>query len=241
MSVLDLKLDNWVYNRLAEPFEHHEISFRTGGSGTLLAYIDARVVVSRLNAVVGAGSWHDSYESVTVEETVEYPLDDQGKTVAKPKRDEAYRYDRLVRRYGGIKCDLTVLGLTKSDLGSPSYADQLKGAASDALKRAAVKFGIGAYLYDLKGLKGGRVENYRVVEPPELPEWALPVDRADPKDAILALVEKVNAATLPPELRTRADAVIQEVMVMGRYDSTAPLIVQRAVYEELTRLAEMGK
>src|SRR5437763_5581531 len=43
--------------------------------------------------------------------------------------------------------------ITKSDVGSPSEqpdgGDRLKAAFSDALKRAAVKFGIGRYLYRL--------------------------------------------------------------------------------------------
>jgi len=43
--------------------------------------------------------------------------------------------------------------ISKTDVGSPSeqpdVGDRLKAAFSDALKRAAVKFGIGRYLYRL--------------------------------------------------------------------------------------------
>lgn len=49
----------------------------------------------------------------------------------------------------GIQCRLTVAGITRSDVGMPSNQDPLKGAYSDALKRAAVKHGIGRELYDL--------------------------------------------------------------------------------------------
>lgn len=44
---------------------------------------------------------------------------------------------------GQMWCDLTVDGITRSDVGE----GQAKGLVSDALKRAAVKFGIGVSLY----------------------------------------------------------------------------------------------
>jgi hypothetical protein len=59
---------------------------------------------------------------------------------------------------GSVMCRLKLkLGgewITKTDVGSPSEqpdgGDRLKAAFSDALKRAAVKFGIGRYLYRLR-------------------------------------------------------------------------------------------
>jgi len=50
----------------------------------------------------------------------------------------------------GIECRLTVLGVSKVDVGVPSDTEPEKGAYSDALKRAAVKFGIGRHLYDIE-------------------------------------------------------------------------------------------
>ncbi len=44
---------------------------------------------------------------------------------------------------------LTVHGVSKSDVGTASQWEASKGCASDALKRAAVHFGIGRYLYAL--------------------------------------------------------------------------------------------
>src|SRR5881275_1046881 len=60
-------------------------------------------------------------------------------------------------RTGSMMCRLRLrLGdewVTKVDVGGPSEqpdgGDRLKAAFSDALKRAAVKFGIGRYLYRL--------------------------------------------------------------------------------------------
>jgi len=67
-----------------------------------------------------------------------------------------------------VICKLTILGITKSDAGESSSEEKepLKSAVSDALKRAAVKFGIGRYLYklpkfwyDFDPTKGEFIEN----------------------------------------------------------------------------------
>lgn len=50
---------------------------------------------------------------------------------------------------GNIKCSLTVHGVTKEDVGDKSNFAATKGGFSDSLKRAAVNFGIGRYLYSL--------------------------------------------------------------------------------------------
>lgn len=48
-----------------------------------------------------------------------------------------------------VQTELTVNGVTRSDVGVPSNMDPIKGAYSDSLKRAAVHFGIGRELYEL--------------------------------------------------------------------------------------------
>ncbi|MNS79723.1 Single-stranded DNA-binding protein DdrA [compost metagenome] len=52
---------------------------------------------------------------------------------------------------GAYICALTILGVTKSAIGQAgkSEEEKEKGGDSDALKRAAVQFGIGRYLYDV--------------------------------------------------------------------------------------------
>jgi hypothetical protein len=117
-----------VMEALAAPFERHEVKFRAGatsGSRALaLAYIDARVIQDRLDDVLGAHNWQDEYECLP-----------DGSVVC-----------RLRLRLGGE-------WITKMDVGGPSEqpdeGDRRKAAFSDALKRAAVKFGVGRYLYRL--------------------------------------------------------------------------------------------
>lgn len=249
-------LDNWVFSRLSEPFAADEIHWRVGGGGTILAYIDARQVVERLNYVVGSENWFDQYEpisfvntevrDVTDLEGLRDRLEEKGVntknifwfnkggyiTGLKQKSYADYEYNDL--NFGGVRCSLNVLGVVKQDVGTVSIADQIKGAHSDALKRAAVKFGIGTYLYDLKNLKGGYVEGARVIEPPQLPDWALPAERGDPDEALQNLFKK---ARLNENMNTfDLENLYSKVSVMGNYDFSAPLIVKREVYEKLLAL-----
>lgn len=238
---LNIKLDNWVYSRLAEPFSPSEVRFRPSGYDAILAYLDARTVAERLNQVVGAENWHDEYVPIAIKEVSTRPIDENGNVVTKPLKEVTYSQEAYTHYYEGIQCNLTVLGVTKSDVGTPSMAEQLKGATSDALKRAAVKFGVGAYLYDLKELRGGKVAKFKVVENPTLPEWALPVERANPKEAILKLVEEVKALDLEDDYRDEVTRTISPIFAFGSYDSNAPLVVQRAVYEYLTEVIRVAR
>jgi hypothetical protein len=67
--------------------------------------------------------------------------------------------------------------ITKCDVGSPSEqpdgGDRLKAAFSDALKRTAVKFGIGRYLYRLpQQWADYDAAKKQFASPPKLPDWA---------------------------------------------------------------------
>lgn len=84
-----------------------------------LAYIDARDVMERLDAVCGPANWQDRYE---------------------------FHGARTVC-YLSIRIDGE--WITKADGAGDSDVEAEKGAISDALKRAAVKWGIGRYLYAL--------------------------------------------------------------------------------------------
>ena len=84
---------------------------------------------------------------------------------------------------GSVVCKLRLrLGdewITKMDVGGPSEqpdeGDRRKAAFSDALKRAAVKFGIGRYLYRLPNQWADYDAHKRqFVKTPTLPAYALP-------------------------------------------------------------------
>lgn len=64
----------------------------------------------------------------------------------------------------------------KSDGAGQTDVEGEKGQYSDALKRAAVKWGVGRYLYDLPNewveLTGNTYKPFKT--PPKLPQWATP-------------------------------------------------------------------
>jgi hypothetical protein len=139
---------------LAEPFEPSEVRFKpavvSGNRAMALAYVDARVVQDRLDDVLGVDGWQDDYEC----------LPD-----------------------GSVVCRLRLrLGqewITKVDVGGPSEqpdgGDRMKAAFRDALKRAAVKFGVGRYLYRLPSQwLDYDLKRRQFQETPALPAWAMP-------------------------------------------------------------------
>lgn len=114
---------------LAAPFDPAEIKFKpqavANGKAMAVPYIDARVVMDRLDEVFGVAGWQDSYQ-----------MSPDGTVLC-----------RLQVRVGGE-------WVCKEDVGSqseqPDEGDRTKAAYSDSLKRAAVKLGIGRYLYRQK-------------------------------------------------------------------------------------------
>ena len=139
---------------LAAPFSATEIRWKPqcvkGNRALAIAYLDARLVEDRLDAVFGPGGWQDSY---------------------------------AVLSSGDVVCTLRVRidgeWVEKSDVGGqseqPDEGDRVKAAFSDALKRAAVKLGVGRYLYRLGGQWVDYDEKARQFkQTPMLPEWATP-------------------------------------------------------------------
>jgi hypothetical protein len=150
-------------DQLAAPFAASAIRWKPqcikANRALAIAYLDARLVEDRLDAVFGPGGWQDAY---------------------------------TVLPSGDVVCTLRVRidgeWIVKSDVGGQSEqqdeGDRVKAAFSDALKRAAVKLGVGRYLYRL----GGQWVDYdekakRFKTTPTLPEWAKP---------------KVNGSQHPP-------------------------------------------
>ncbi|AMA76076.1 DNA repair protein Rad52 [Thermus parvatiensis] len=145
-----------VWRKLAEPFPPGEVQWRVEAlsrdkkRALVVPYVDARTVLDRLDKVVGPEGWHDAYEVLS-----------DAERLVKDERGE--RRERLCE----VKCRLTVLGVTKEDVGE---GDSLKAAFSDALKRAAVKFGVGRYLYRLEKQWVDYDPEKGRFTPPKLPE-----------------------------------------------------------------------
>lgn len=143
-----------IAKALHEPFDPAIIKWKpqvvSGNRAMAIAYVDARVVQDRLDDVLGIDGWQDDYEA----------LPDGSVTC------------RLKIRLNGE-------WLMRTDVGGqseqPDGGDRMKSAFSDALKRTAVKFGIGRYLYRLPHQwVDYDVQRKRFAVEPKLPAWAIP-------------------------------------------------------------------
>lgn len=173
MSTLTEPDAHAIAQALAAPFDPAEVKFKpqsvSGNRALAVPFVDARVIQDRLDEVLGVMGWQDSYEC----------LPD-----------------------GAVLCRLRIrLGaewITKEDVGGqseqPDEGDRRKAAFSDALKRAAVKFGIGRYLYRLKPQwVDYDPQKRQILRPPALP---LPTP-ADTLKLPSAHTDKPQAAPVP--------------------------------------------
>ncbi len=169
-----------ITEALAAPFSLAEIKFKPqvvkGNRAMALAYIDARMIEDRLDDVLGVAGWQDEYETLA-----------DGSVVCR------------------LRLKIDGEWVTKMDVGSPSEqpdgGDRMKAAFSDALKRAAVKFGIGRYLYRLP-ITWAEYDPMKkqFAQTPQLPAFALPRLKGKVKE------EPAKTSSLPadgPELHQR--------------------------------------
>lgn len=117
-----------LFDMLCAPFPPEFIDWRVGSTtadkakGMALAYIDARTVMDRLDSICGPDGWQCNYTSAPG---------------------------------AAIICNLGLRmpngdWIWKADGAGATDIEGEKGMLSDALKRAAVRWGIGRYLYELE-------------------------------------------------------------------------------------------
>ena len=125
-----MKTKEAIFKELSAPILlHWKMQNKIGlDKANMVAYIDSRDVQNRLDKVVGPDNWQDEYHA----------------------------------QAGKLFCKLSLRinneWITKSDAGMDSQVASDKGAASDAFKRAAVKWGIGRFTYDIDNLIINRKE-----------------------------------------------------------------------------------
>jgi len=178
-----------IIEKLSAHFEPHEIEWRVGSTtadkkkGMMLAYVTNRAIMSRLDDVVGAENWKQSFREL---------------------------------HQKGVICSLSIRfpetgeWVTKEDGADLTNIEPTKGGLSDAMKRAAVQFGIGRYLYDSISewveLKDGK---YPVTKPTSVklkpkPVKAMTSDEACAKLAESTTVEQLETVykSLPASVKT---------------------------------------
>lgn len=147
-----------ILAELCKPFFVHQVKFRPGqfdadeGFAEALAYVEARDVMDRLDEVLGIGGWESALEAC-------------------PSKNGLAMICRLTIHLPDGR------SITRADTGVGRWEEAEKGAASDALKRAAVQFGIGRYLYRLDKCWMPYDEIQKeFVEVPVLPDFAVRED-----------------------------------------------------------------
>ena len=179
------------FEELALPFEADELEWRVLSSGTndkgpwarVAAYVTNRAIMERLDKVCGPESWQNRYESGP----------DGGVVCGLGLRYMHNVEDGKISEW-----------LWKYDGAPNTDIESVKGGLSDSMKRAAVHWGIGRYLYGLTeawasfnthGKYNSKIsDTWYHWNPPQLPDWALatkPNDRVE--NGRVSIDELLNA------------------------------------------------
>jgi len=159
--------DFGLLDELKVPFPEDRIKWRTQ-SGFELAYIEVRDVFDRLDEVVGPFNWKSELKN--------------------------WGENGVVAR---ISIFISGQWVHKEDGADRSQIEGDKGGISDALKRAAVQWGIGRYLYRLPKSKTRQLPDFALPPTPEpAPEEAEDrakeaISAAKDSKALLAIVKRV--------------------------------------------------
>lgn len=175
---------------LAAPFTPTDIEWRLQqagkkGNGEIwakcLPYITNRAIMERLDNVCGPGNWKNEYREWTI-------------------------------GTAGVLCGLSIRidgeWITKWDGAEQTDVEAMKGGLSAAMKRAAVQWGVGRYLYDLpegwakiveRGEHYGKTKDGQAFQwdNPDLPDWAMPGHGNGNSRKASATVEAPTSARAP--------------------------------------------
>ena len=126
-----------IHQELSAPFSHEDVEWKIQtvskdkSRGLAVAYVTARAIQNRLDAVVGAQNWKPVFRQWhTVTDRDGNPIPSQLCTI------QIFDDDRHE-------------WLEKTDGAENTDYEPVKGGLSDAMKRAASQWGIGRYLYKL--------------------------------------------------------------------------------------------
>lgn len=233
-----------VKEELQKPFSAKDIEWRVARSmntnqgksiAFVLAYVTNRAIMNRLDDLFGVNGWKNEY--------VEW-------------RDK------------GTKCRLSIhIGdgwITKEDGSDETNIEGTKGGFSGSMKRTAVQFGIGRYLYDLSenivniqekkpsGVdsktvhyindKKANVKGYWVS--PNLPDWALPKGEPrktnKPTNVQKPMNQKENEIEEPQKITSSTLGSLKTAWLNNGYDAKKLEPQIKKIYKvPLTGLTEM--
>ena len=203
-----------ISQKLQEPFAVEDLEWRVQNSGVsnkskpwamVVAYVTNRAIQQRLDDVLGFGGWQNQYT---------------------PSPDGK-----------GFLCGISIKSegewVTKWDGAENTNIEPLKGGLSNSMKRAAVQFGIGRYLYNLEAKfavcnivedRRDSKNNYAYDKKtnshidwasPDLPEWALPHIEAD------SFIQNMNRCDGMAALKVEFSKAWLHTKAFGRLDLQA--------------------
>ena len=201
------------YDKLREPFSPDDIEWRiqsagvTNGKawGTVLAYVTNRAIQSRLDSVVGAQFWQNEYSKAP---------DD------------------------GVLCGISIYDderwVTKYDGAENTKVEAVKGGLSSSMKRAAVQWGIGRYLYDVETT----FVSMQAEKPRDMKDWHMHYDK-DSKTRYYWQSPKMPAWALPQDDEGELARLKEEITVLAREIGTPQKSID-ARLKEIVTVAEAG-
>lgn len=196
-----------LFDALSAPFPPEGIDWRVGSTtkdkakGMALAYIDARTVADRLDTICGMDGWQCNYTPAVG---------------------------------ASIVCNIGLKmpdgsWVWKSDGAGATDYEAEKGMLSDAFKRAAVRFGIGRYLYGMdtpwvqlenEGRKIAESELRKLAEHHEKVAqrvgWGGPADVAVYKFLLRVVQETVTQPSDVADFRAKNSGMIAQLRVAMR-------------------------
>ncbi len=193
---------NELAKKLQAPFREEEYEWRVqqetkaGDKVLVLCYVQARAIMDRLDEAVGPLDWEDSYQKGP---------------------DGGVACHLSIRDREAVSGDGYIQWISKEDVAENTDIEPVKGGVSGALKRAAVKWGIGRLLYKLqatwvplqnkgqhyhKCANGQHKGKYFYWDNPVLPGWAV----APSEETV-----ETPQAEAPPEPQAKPDVNIKRL------------------------------
>lgn len=204
-----------IRRELEEPFSAMDIRFRLQSTPKdlrasfpkpkVVPYIESRAIHRRLSDVVGFGNWSMTYKGLDMKDVVH----DSHWRNPKSGSTEMRNYETV---YGGVICTISIYldgqWIAREGGSGLTQTEPYKGCLSQSEKRAAVPWGIGAYLYEMdmievdhtvnkpQQLYGWKREYNRSAKLgwywkiPDLPYWCMP--KTENKDVFDRLTSKIN-------------------------------------------------
>ena len=199
---------------LSDPFEESDIEWRVQQSGMsknpwvmVIPYVTNRAITQRLDDVFGLFGWEDEYK----------PTPDGrgmlcGITVCVG--------EKKVTKWDGAEIPRQFTQ-AEIDKGKKQTIDPIKTVLSNSEKRAAVKFGIGRYLYNLET----QFATCQLIE-----------NRSDCKGEFIKIKrkntnERINAEWFPPDLEAWALPSVQSDQLIKDLENSESLIDLRKNFE----------